>query len=209
MSIFKETIISILKKKSSGAIIRNAKLGHICHISGGTRFYNSSIEDYSYIGRNSYFFKTNIGKYCSIADGCNCGMPEHRLDIVSTSPVFLTGSNRMSTCFGKLNHKSYEITTIENDIWIGTNVTIRAGVKIRTGAVIGMGSIVTKDVPAYAIVAGNPAKVIRYRFDESTRNRLLQSNWWDLDRQTIQRLAVYFDKPDILLSEVERIRNGE
>jgi len=209
MSMIKETIIALLKKKSKGAIIRNSKLSDVCHISGGTRFYSSSINDYSYIGRNSYFYKTDIGRYCSIADGCNCGMPEHRLDTVSTSQVFLEGRNCLKTNFGKLPHPEYQRTEIGSDVWIGMGAMIRAGVKIGMGAVIGMGSVVTKDVPEYAIVAGNPVKILRYRVDEDTRKRLMESAWWELDGRIIEKLADYFDEPETLLSKIEEIQNGQ
>jgi len=70
-------------------------------------------------------------------------------------------------------------TIIENDVWIGSYSKIIGGVHIHTGAVIGAGSVVTKDVPPYAIVAGCPARIIRYRFPEEKIEKLLQSEWWN------------------------------
>ncbi len=74
---------------------------------------------------------------------------------------------------------------IGNDVWIGANAIILPGVNIGDGAVIGAGTVVTKDVPPYAIVGGNPARVIKYRFDENTINTLLKIKWWDFPYQTI------------------------
>ena len=76
-------------------------------------------------------------------------------------------------------------TYIDHDVWIGSYVGIIGGVHIGTGAVIGAGSIVTKDVPPYAVVAGCPARIIRYRFDEEKRKRLLESKWWEYDAEKL------------------------
>jgi serine acetyltransferase len=79
---------------------------------------------------------------------------------------------------------------IENDVWIGAKSTIMSGVKIRNGAIVGACSVVTKDVPPYAIVAGNPAKVVKYRFTEEQIEKLLSIEWWDWDEQKIRDNAM-------------------
>jgi len=79
---------------------------------------------------------------------------------------------------------------IENDVWIGATATIMSGVKISNGAVVGAGSVVTKDVPPYAIVAGNPAKVVKYRFTEEQIEKLLSIAWWDWEEQKIRDNAM-------------------
>ena len=75
---------------------------------------------------------------------------------------------------------------IENDVWIGAYSTIMSGVKIGNGAVIGASSVVTKDIPPYAIVAGNPAKIIKYRFTEEQIVSLLKIEWWNWDEYKIK-----------------------
>ena len=80
--------------------------------------------------------------------------------------------------------------TIENDVWIGANSTIMSGIKIGNGAIVAAGSTVTKDVPSYAIVAGNPAKVVKYRFTEEQIEKLLSIAWWDWDEQKIKDNAI-------------------
>jgi serine acetyltransferase len=86
---------------------------------------------------------------------------------------------------------------IENDVWIGATTTIMSGVKISNGAVVAAGSIVTKDVPPYAIVAGNPAKVVKYRFTEEQIKKLLLISWWDWDEQKIKDNAISMWSDDI------------
>lgn len=76
-------------------------------------------------------------------------------------------------------------TEIGNDVWIGYEATIMPGVKIDSGAIIATKSVVTADVPAYSVVGGNPAKVIKYRFDKSTINELLAIAWWDWSAEKI------------------------
>ena len=79
---------------------------------------------------------------------------------------------------------------IENDVWIGAKSTIMSGVKIHNGAVVGAGSVVTKDVPPYAIVAGNPAKIVKYRFNEKQIQSLLKISWWDWTQDRIKSEAI-------------------
>jgi serine acetyltransferase len=86
---------------------------------------------------------------------------------------------------------------IGNDVWIGAKSTIMSGVKIGDGAVIGSGSVVAKDVPPYAIVVGNPAKVIKYRFDEQQIENLLEIAWWNWPEHKIKEEAMLLWSKDI------------
>jgi virginiamycin A acetyltransferase len=96
-------------------------------------------------------------------------------------------------------------TVIGNDVWIGLGATVLSGVMIGDGAVIGAGSVVSKSVPSYAVVVGNPAHIVHYRFDEITRRRLLALSWWDWDDAKIRELRHWF-MTDIesFLQEMER-----
>jgi len=191
-------------KISPLALVRNSKLSKKCAILSNTRVYKSNISDYTYLGRNCYVHDTEIGKYCSIADYCSIGLVSHPFDWVSTSPVFLLGKNKLKTNFANKAFIDSKRTIIENDVWIGMNVSIVAGVKIGNGAVIGAGAIVTKDVAPYSIIGGNPAKLIKYRFNEEVIDSLLKLKWWDESPETLSKAGKYIDDVDLFKEELKK-----
>ena len=112
-----------------------------------------------------------IGNYCSIANNVSIGQGEHDLTKISTNSIFYDNA------FTELTKGDCEIG---NDVWIGVDSIIKRGIKIGNGAVIGANSVATKDVPPYTIVVGSPAKIIRYRFDESKIKLIEDSKWWTI-----------------------------
>jgi len=162
----------------------NVILGKEVIIRSGCKVQNNiSIGDYTSINENTQI-DTNcksIGKYCSISHGVKIGMGSHPIYHLSTSTVFYEQYRGYidEQLFDEYADKGF--TVIGHDVLIGANVIIMAGISIGHGSVIGAGSIVTKDVSPYSIVAGNPAKVIKYRFDEKTIEELLKIKWWDKD----------------------------
>ena len=93
-------------------------------------------------------------------------------------------------------------------MWIGRRAIILQGVHIGTGAVVGAGAVVTKDIPPYAVVAGCPAKIIKYRFDSDIICRLLKSEWWLLQDFQLKKLAKYMNSPIVFLVELEKLKSG-
>lgn len=127
---------------------------------------------------------TSIGPYCQVVIGTH----PYSVPYVSTSPMFFSLAKQTGhtfakgQCFEEFRYAEGEYpVVIGNDCWIGQRVSIISGVTIHDGAVVLAGAVVTKDVPPYAIVGGVPAKVLRYRYDEETIQKLLKSQWWNQD----------------------------
>ena len=133
---------------------------------------SSAIGSYTYLGDYCSITKSKIGRYVSIANNVSIGPGEHELTRLSTSTWFYKDAYEELTQGG---------CVIESDAWIGVNAVVLRGVTVGIGAVVAANAVVTKDVPNYAVVAGVPAKVLKYRFNEDYRIRLLQSEWWLMD----------------------------
>ncbi|AYD00166.1 CatB-related O-acetyltransferase [Neorhizobium sp. NCHU2750] len=147
---------------------------------------------FSSIGLLSYAYSPlpepmTIGRYCSISSGLTILDSYHPLDLVTTSIITFRDKNvlcRDFTSEDEVSRYNWDVygnrpfPTLGHDVWIGRDCTLQMGITIGTGAVIAANSLVTKDVPPFAIVGGNPARIIRYRFDEETISRLLASEWW-------------------------------
>ncbi|MFJ3521057.1 CatB-related O-acetyltransferase [Pseudomonas sp. NPDC090203] len=143
----------------------------------------------------------SIGRYCSIARNVTIGQnrKSHPLDWLS-SHSGLVGL-RQSQAGVAQAHEEVGQTVIGHDVWIGMDVLILEGVTIGTGAVIGAQSLITKDVPPYAIVVGSPAKVQRYRFDQHIIDGLLASQWWNLTPHQLAELPI--EDPEKLLEALK------
>lgn len=125
--------------------------------------------------------KLIIGKFCAIATDVKFIMngANHKISGISTYPFSIIGNGweKVIPKSGQLPYKGD--TVVGNDVWIGFDATIMPGVKIGDGAIIAAKAVVTKDVPAYTVVGGNPARVIKERFDTSTVKKLLNIQWWN------------------------------
>jgi len=122
-----------------------------------------------------------IGSFCSIGTGASfvmAGNQGHRLDWISTFPFHYL-PDEPAFAGAADGYLAAGDTVIGHDVWIGAEAMIMPGIRIGDGAVIGARAVVTRDVEPYAIIGGNPAKVIRHRFDEADRARLLAMRWWD------------------------------
>ena len=145
-------------------------------------------------GENATFTQ---GAFCSVAENVRAYLGgHHRMDYVTTYPF----GTLMPNVWGKerYGHPPFKgDIVIGSDVWIGDNVSIMPNVVIGHGACIGCGSIVTKDVEPYSVVAGNPAKLIRYRFEREIIEELLDIAWWDLDQAVIKELVPFLMNEDV------------
>ncbi len=181
--------------------LRDCRIDKTARVGTGSNCIAVRMGRYSYMGKNNSCCNVEIGAFCSIASYCAIGGGAHDLGTVSTSPVFHTGRNCFGVNLGGVDTKLNAPVTIGSDVWIGEGAFISDGVTVGTGAVIGAHSVVTHDVPPYAVAAGAPARVLRYRFDGQTRERLLASQWWQWPEERLKELD--FSAPDRFLAAIE------
>lgn len=172
-----------------GKALKNCEIDKNACINYCSNVINSSMSRYSYCGYNCWIVNTQIGAFCSISNGVRIGGPSHPIDWVSTSPVFHSGRNMFRKHFSEHYFNPFKKTVIGNDVWIGENALVKAGVTIANGAVVGMGSVVTRDIGPYEIWVGNPARLLRKRFSDENIELLLKIKWWDFSESELKRFA--------------------
>lgn len=173
--------------------LRNCQIDKTAKVGTGSNCIGVTMGRYSYMGKNNSVCNASIGSFCSIASYCAIGGGAHPLDMVSTSPVFYKGKNIFGKSFGNISKEINRPVLIGNDVWIGEGVFINDGISIGNGVVIGAHSVVTHDIPAYAVVAGVPARVIRYRFSEEEIEKLLVMKWWDWPEELLRKNGDFFE----------------
>lgn len=182
-------------KKAKGSSIKNCIIHQTAKIESGSNVVSTKMGRHSFCGYNCEIVNCDIGSFCSISSGVIIGGGAHPMNWVSMSPVFYSGRDSVKKKYVTHSRVQHKKTIIGHDVWIGQNVLIKQGVLIGTGAVIGMGSVVTKDVAPYSIVAGNPARLIRYRFDSGLIDKITESEWWDFDDDKLLKYAKSFNDP--------------
>jgi len=152
-----------------------------------------SMGAYSYVAPLVQLHQFRMGRYCSVGDNLNV-LTQHPSDWLTTHPVshqpfFPPPFSHVSTH----EYPQLERTVIGNDVWIGSRVSMKSGLTIGDGAIIGAGSVVTKDVPPFAVMGGVPARMIRRRFSDALIERIQACPWWDWD---LRHLTLDWRKPE-------------
>ena len=192
--------------------INNCKTGKYVKLYSPYHISSSEIGDYTYIAQNSHISISKIGKFCSIGPNLLCGWGVHPTNGISTSPMFYSTMKQNGMTLSAENKiEERKGITIGNDVFIGANVTILDGVTIGDGAVIGAGAVVSKDIPPYAVAVGCPIRVIRYRFDQKIRDKLLDIKWWNFSDDKLQQIEhnVFDVEKFINLYEHETLNNND
>lgn len=188
--ILMKTILFKMKKIFSRVIFRHSKIRKNKNVIAGKFSYgNPKVLSW---GEGA---SLTIGNFCSIARGVTIFLGgEHRVDWISTYPFSILFKEYENI---KGHPRTKGNVVIGNDVWIGREARILSGVTIGDGAVIGAYSVVTSSVPPYAIVAGNPQKIIRYRFNKDIIDELLEIKWWDWSIEEIKKAI-----PNILSTDI-------
>lgn len=218
--------VLLLNKLPCGEFISYKLLNKVISLEGGA-FHSHTLRmvleqkrgitlgSYSY-GRLQDLFsfpvKTVIGRYVSMGPGVKIFQANHPLDFISTHPFFY--NNDIGVCDRELIHRN--TLYIGHDVWVGANSIICPGChQVGHGAVIAAGAVVTKDVPDYAIVGGNPARIIKMRFNEHVIEKLIKSEWWLLPLEKIKSCthdmthAIEEDHFDRTLNQISLLKDKE
>lgn len=191
-----------LRRRGIQVVDLSSEVAWDIEVEPPVRLGRVTVRDHVKIGKQSYvssgliFRNVSIGRYCSIGYNVLIGPEEHPTQYLTTRSF---GEN--DDYYQEMHSKK---TKIGNDVWLGANVIVRRGVTIADGAVVGAGAVVLNDVPAYAVVAGVPAKILRYRFEEETIRKLLELKWWEIDESKLGRLD--FSHVEECIAAVEQMR---
>lgn len=190
--------IGYLRNLVSNPFIEIGEYTYYDDPEGPERFEQNVLYHFPFVGD-----KLIIGRFCAIARGVKFIMngANHKMSGFSTYPFFIFrhGWESSTPGDGEMPHKGD--TIIGNDVWMGYDAMILPGVKVGDGSIIAARSVVTRDVPPYSIVGGNPATVRRQRFDDATIAALLRIRWWDWDAAKITRNLGAITSADLSLLE--------
>ena len=190
------------------SFLRDSRLDNYTQINRRNILENVSVGEGSYTGANTVLKHVRLGKYCSVSWNVSATGNMHDYRRITSHPFTYLKSFGIVEKNTPLNHQTINIG---NDVWIGSNVCILAGVSIGDGAVIGAGGVVTKDVPPYAIIVGNPGRVLKYRYEEDIISLLEEAKWWDWSQSTIKdNIGLFNVKMTMGIAEkILKISKGE
>lgn len=186
-------------KKYNNVKVKDAKINKNTIFEGNNSIEKRSfisdcyLGEYSYVGEDCKLRNVKIGRYCSLGNNIKVIFGNHPTNFVGTHPIFYEENDNFNPA-KKVQNTKWDVV-IENDVWIGDNVSIFPGVTIKNGAIIGTNALVTKDVEEFSIVVGVPAKIIKYRFDKETVNEIKETKWWLKSKDELKVYKKYFHLP--------------
>lgn len=196
----------VLQKKpfiGENTILKECSFGDYVEIGINNHISESSIDDFSYTSENCQIIYSSIGKFVNIASYVRLNPSQHPMKWASQHHMLY---RREMFGFGEddldfFDWRREKKVSIGNDVWIGHNVTIMGGVTVGDGAVIGSGAIVTKDIPPFAIAVGNPAKILKYRFEKNIIQELKKIAWWDWSYDKLQNRMDDFKNIELFIKK--------
>lgn len=201
-----------LKKTGSSAhwltyVDKKTELFGANKLAKGTRLHGVHLGYATYVA-GSVLVDCKVGAFCSIGPECLIGgLSSHPTNWLSTHPSFYSTRGQSGAVHAKAQHfQDAAPVQIGSDVWIGARVMVLDGISVGHGAVIAAGSVVVRDVPSYAIVAGVPAKVIRYRFSPEIIDRLLSLRWWSLPPNKLSELSELW-VGELSLSQLDKVES--
>lgn len=165
-------------------IFKNSKIQGFNLFNNNVNIVDCQIGLGSYVGNNVNLFSVHVGKFCSLGSRIYIGFGQHPINQITTHPSFYSLKCQSGFTFVKedksedFNYSNGFLNIIEDNVWVGSNVIVLPGVRICEGAIVGAGSVVVKDVPPYSIIAGNPARIIKFRFSEQEIENILLRKMW-------------------------------
>lgn len=197
----KDTEIGTGSSVGDQAIVRNSVLGEHVEIGRRNTIDSCHIGNGTYTGEFTIIKYATIGKFCAISWNASIGGANHDIHRLAVSPVHRILQEKTTEAYSSFQNEQCHIG---NDVWLGAGCHVLRNVTIGNGVVVGANSVVTEDIPSYAIAVGSPAKVIGYRFSREVIDKLEEIQWWDFQIEVLRECRKIFTR-ELKKEDVEEL----